>query len=517
MHYAIHNLDLKDKIAHLMTIDIPGPELEQETLEHLSERAWGGVILFDKNIRDRQQTVELIRNIHQAIPTRPLISVDQEGGLVNRFRFSEMNLSPGAMALAATKDLELTQKVHRVMAEEMHSLWVHLDFAPCIDVNNNPNNPIIGVRSFGACPEQVSRFAEAAVKGLQQGKVAPTIKHFPGHGDTHLDSHLTLPTVAHNRERLEEIELAPYRALIKQGCEVLMTAHILYPALESDPECPATLSRTILTDLLRDELGFQGVIATDSLAMHAIAHNIGIEEAAIKSLEAGADMILPLGSFDDHLKVVGAIEQAVLSGRLSESRIDESVQRIMELKKSYPAEGSDQVPYDRESNYNIMKEAAQRSVTVHQKGSSSLPCPPKTLLLAPDSLPLSPLGEMQENPGLKNFYPEELGWTERRYHPQASGLGLHPLLELAQEHDQVVLMVYSRSQLPETTLELYRRLKEVHPSLIFVSLSSPYLSACCDEQDTIIFTYNYTPLSLQALADLLQGTLQATGTCPVPI
>lgn len=522
MSHPLTQLPLAEKVAQLLMIDFPGLTLDETSQQHFRQVPWGGVILFAKNVESREQTVELNQQINQTIAHQPLIAIDQEGGLVDRCRFSEMTLSPGAMALAATQDPKASYEAHKIQALELKDLGFNLNFAPCIDVNNNPLNPIIGARSFGEDPDLVGEYGAQAIRGLQENQVAATAKHFPGHGDTSFDSHLTLPIVRHPKERLEEIELKPFQDAIKAGVEAIMTAHIVYPAFSQSEDLPATFCPTILQQLLRDKMGFEGVIVTDSLAMQAIADHWGMAEATVRSVEAGADLILALGPFKDQLEAHQALLQAVESGRISEERIDQSLQRLQKLKETYPSTPQKQQSYLTEPHRKTMREIIARTITPYEKEQTFQAVSPeeKLLILMPDALPVTPLGEMQKSDSLAKFIQQvqpEQSCQELFYHPLGDLANWRELAAKAKEADRVLVALYSRSQLPDCTLEMLEHLQESGTELILVSLSSPYLYHQLQRSYPWFFSYNYTPLSLEALAKTLVGQLPPKGKLPVSL
>lgn len=519
----IASLTLSQKAAQLVMIDIPDQTLGDKTKQHLAKYEYNGIILFAKNVADRQQLVKLNRDLNETFEVAPLLTVDQEGGLVDRFRFPGMNNSPGAMGLSATGDSAKTERVHEIMGIELASLGISLDFAPCLDVNSNRQNPIIGVRSFGADPATVAEHGIAAMKGLQKGGVAACGKHFPGHGDTNADSHIDLPTVGRSREELDRTELAPFREAMKEGLDSIMTAHVTFPALDPTPGLPATLSKPILTGLLREEYGYDGVIFTDSMAMKAVADRWGVGEAAVLSVEAGADIVLACGPFENHIATVEGIIKAVESGRLPEERLDQSLARIFKLKAKY-CRGPEDVPsYPVKEHGSFLEEVCNQSVTCLQSADSQLPVKGKVLVLMPDMLPQTPLGELNRAVSLAEIMVEQNGdgsgveIEEDRYHLHASGDSFRDLSSKAADYDHVVVCLYSRDQLPDGQKSLVENLLRDGVKPIVVSLSSPYLFDRVDNNVTTrLLTYNYTPRSLQALARFLLGRQDAPGVCPVP-
>jgi beta-N-acetylhexosaminidase len=285
----------------------------------------GGVVLYARNAVDREQLGALsgaLRDVRDDV----LVAIDEEGGDVTRLEADTGSSYPGNWALGHVDDVELTRDVALAMGADLASVGVNLDLAPVADVNTNPDNPIIGIRSFGADPELVSRHVAAFVGGLQEAGVAACAKHFPGHGDTAEDSHLQLPTV----ETLEDAALRPFRAAIGAGTRGIMTAHIRVAALGQEP---GTLSRRVLTELLRDELGFKGLVMTDALEMRAISATVGVEDGAVLALAAGADALcLGHDLFEEETDaLVRAIVAAVRDGRLTEERLAEAAARVAEL------------------------------------------------------------------------------------------------------------------------------------------------------------------------------------------
>ena len=519
----ISSLTLSQKAAQLVMIDIPDQTLGEKTKQHLAKYEYNGIILFAKNVTDRKQLVKLNRDLNETFEIAPLLTVDQEGGLVDRFRFPGMNNSPGAMGLSATSDSKKTERVHEIMGIELASLGISLDFAPCLDVNSNRQNPIIGVRSFGADPKTVTEHGIAAMKGLQKGGVAACGKHFPGHGDTNSDSHIDLPTVGRSREELDRTELAPFREAMKEGLDSIMTAHVTFPALDPTPGLPATLSKPILTGLLREEYGYDGVIFTDSMAMKAVADRWGVGEAAVLSVEAGADIILACGPFENHIATVEGLIEAVKSGRLPEERLDQSLARIFKLKAKYCRGPEDEPSYDVEKHHAYVADVCNQSITCLESANGQLPLQGKVLVLMPDMLPQTPLGELNRAVSLAEILlkekPEDndVLIEEDRYHLHASGDSFRELSTKATEYDRVVVCLYSRDQLPDGQKSLVENLLRDGVEPIVISLSSPYLFDSLDKQVTTrLLTYNYTPLSLDALARFLLGRQEAPGVCPVP-
>jgi beta-N-acetylhexosaminidase len=299
-----------------------GREAPDWLLRRLDE-GLGGVVLFAPNVRDRAQVTVLAASLRRVRP-EVVIAIDEEGGDVTRLEVATGSSYPGNLALGVLDDVDLTEQVAGALARGLAGVGVTTNFAPVADVNTNPDNPVIGVRAFGSDPEVVARHVAAFVRGTQAQGVAACAKHFPGHGDTAVDSHLDLPTV----EGDLEAALVPFRAAVDAGVRSVMSAHLVVPAL--DPETPATLSRAVLTDLLRGELRFDGMTVTDALEMRAIAGRMGMGEAAVRAVAAGADAICLGRDVDDShvLEVRDALVAAVRAGRLALDRLADAARRV---------------------------------------------------------------------------------------------------------------------------------------------------------------------------------------------
>jgi beta-N-acetylhexosaminidase len=329
---------LRRQIGQLLIAGFDGPAIPAELKSLSREFGLGGLILFARNIADPEQVAELAFEAARLDPEVPLwVSVDQEGGRVARLKapFTEW---PAMVTLGRSGDLALAARFARALASELKAVGITLDFAPVLDIHTNAKNPVIGDRALAETADEVARLGAAIVRTLQAEGVAACGKHFPGHGDTSTDSHLELPLVEHPPDRLRAVELVPFRAAIDAGVAAIMTAHILVPAL--DDRRPATLSKRIITGLLRQELRFDGVILSDDLEMKAIAAEYAVPSAAVLALEAGCDGVLICsGDHNAQASALEAIVHAVEDERLPLSQIEDALKRQQRAKERFLATG----------------------------------------------------------------------------------------------------------------------------------------------------------------------------------
>ncbi|WP_412857685.1 glycoside hydrolase family 3 protein [Bacillus sp. 179-C3.3 HS] len=355
----VQDMSLDEKIGQMLMPDfrhwqtknesspIGLTKMNKEVSQLVEKYHLGGVILFAENVTETKQTVKLTHEFQKASPNIPLlISIDQEGGIVTRLQ--KGTHFPGNMSIGASRSIKNAYDTGKIIGKELNALGINTNFSPVLDVNHNPNNPVIGVRSFGSDPALVTRLGLQTMKGLQKEKTISTLKHFPGHGDTAVDSHYGLPLVEHDINRLKEVELYPFQQAINAGADMVMTAHVQFPAIDDttyqskkDGEkimVPATLSKKVITHLLKKEMGFQGVVVTDALNMKAIADNFGQKEAVVMAIKAGVDIALmpaPVTSLKTEKNldnVFNALKQAVLNQEIPMSQINQSVENILQLK-----------------------------------------------------------------------------------------------------------------------------------------------------------------------------------------
>ena len=327
---------LREKVGQLFMVGFDALQADEHIKTLIRNKKVGGVILFRRNVHTPAQVSALCRELQEinaeVSDTPLLISIDQEGGMVMRIEQGVTPI-PAAMAFQAAGSIPDCERLNQISGDEMRQLGINMLLAPVLDVNNNRSNPVIGVRAYGEDADTVIAYGMAAMRGQQSTGVAVTAKHFPGHGDTATDTHYAMALVPHDKARLHAVELAPFRAAIAGGVDAIMTAHVVFPAFETDTSVPATLSKGVLTDLLRGEMGYDGVVISDCLEMAAIADGIGITQGAIATLQAGADIVLISHREAQQHAAIEAVVAAVEYGAIPMARIDEAVARVATLKR----------------------------------------------------------------------------------------------------------------------------------------------------------------------------------------
>jgi beta-N-acetylhexosaminidase len=454
-----------------------------------------------------------------------LIALDQENGLVRRLGESITNF-PGAMALGATGDEEVTQAVAEATGQELRALGVNMNLAPDADVNNNPANPVIGVRSFGEDPQLVARLTAAAVRGYRAAGVVSDLKHFPGHGDTAVDSHLGLPTVPHTRERLERVELPPFRAGIAAGADTVMLAHLRLPNLAPDDDAPASVSPAVVR-LLRESLGFSGVILTDCLEMDAIANTLGVERGATLALHAGADIIL----ISHHIAPQrGAIERAraaVASGELAEDTIRQAAERVLRLKARTLAWDALPAPVSvatvsSDAHQRLRDRAYARTVTLVRDDAHLLPLrlpadAPMLVIAQPPASVTKAVDTVYQHAFLVDaIRARHANTRDVCLGSDATEDDSAALLRAAQAA-ALLIVVTINAHLDPRQSDLMRRLIATGRPTIAIAACNPYDLADASAAPTALATYEYTQPALAAVTSVLFGELAPQGRLPVSL
>ncbi len=485
-----------DLAGRLMMVRLFGTELDADTDAFLRQYKVGGACLFRQNMVDAPQLSRFTGALKDAMGEHALIALDQEGGAVVRSTW--VPAPPSAMALGAANDPELAREVGAAVARAVRSLGFNWNFAPVLDLNNNPHNPVIAERSFGADPETATRIAMAWMAGSESEGVACCVKHFPGHGDTHVDSHRDLPTVDKPLEELERFEFAPFR-MAAASAPAVMTAHIVYPAL--DPVYPATMSRPILTGILRERFGYAGVIITDGMDMHAIAHRYGAGEAAVNALVAGADMVMAIGARETQVETVHAIAQAIRDGVLPLPEVEARLARLSKLAERHPAGSS---AYAVEPDDRALMARAWRAGLTALNDPQRPPRGSQVRLVAradvvsdgvseagvPAASIAAALGRLYEVELVTFADAESFAWDA-----------------LPQDGRFTILASTARKRYGPQARATW------HPDL-HLALWNPYQAL--DFDAPALMTYGFAPPAVDAVVAWLAGEIDAPGHCPVP-
>jgi len=526
---TLAGLSLRDKIAQLVQIRVPGTFLNRRGPEFLKiaaeirEHHVGGVVLFAGHVHESA----VLLNELQGMSRLPLlVASDFERGAA--FRISDTTPFPWTMALGAAGDESLAYRQGRVTAREARALGVHWIFAPVVDINSNPENPVINIRSFGEDLETVARLGAAFIRGAREGGVLTTAKHFPGHGDTAVDSHLGLPVIRADARRLRSLEFVPFQSAIAAGVDSIMTAHVAVPGITGDAGVPATLSARVLTDALRGELGFEGLVVTDALEMAGVTGRYWGGRAAVAALAAGADiLLLPT----DALVAINEVERAVGRGEISEARIDASVLKILKAKSrlrlhlhrrvKLPSIGSDVAAPE---SLALAQEIADRAVTVIRDDARRLPLDPVaepriySLVLTP-GLDSSPASVFQAE--LRRRFPTvTTAWANARIPADQE----EAILKSAANADVVLCSIVMRlatgqpsQSIPAAQRRILARLAASPRPVIWIALGSPYVLEMAPPSVTSLCTFSTSESSQIAAAKALSGAVRVAGRLPVSI
>ncbi|MFF4710193.1 glycoside hydrolase family 3 protein [Streptomyces eurythermus] len=489
----------------------------------------GGIIYFAwaHNTRDPRQIAALSDGIQRVSLDQPrglpvLIATDQEHGAVCRIG-KPATLLPGAMAIGAGRSRSDARTLGRISGAELRAMGVHQDYAPDADVNVNPANPVIGVRSFGADPDAVAALVAAEVGGYQSAGVATSAKHFPGHGDTSVDSHYGFPVITHSRELWERLDAVPFRAAIRAGVDSIMTGHIQFPALDGSGD-PATLSRPVLTGILREELGYDGVVITDSLGMQGVRTKYGDDRVPVLALKAGVDQLLNPPSLD---VAWNAVLTAVRNGELTEDRLDESILRILRLKArrgvlDHPWARPDRIgrTVGTKAHLATADRIAERTTTLLVNEDGTLPFDhrreQRVLVVGAD--PASPSGTTGPPTGVLAAALTELGFTATALSTGTapSAATVDKAVTAAGNADAVVVATYNVTA-GSSQRTLVDRLLATGRPVAVVAVRNPYDIAQLPAVRACLATYCWTDVELRAAARVLAGRVAPRGRLPVPV
>lgn len=525
--------EIQKKVGQLMVFGFKGKTASPEIKKLIREHHVGGIILFGRNIGTPEEvlslTTELQREAKEAGHSHPLlICIDQENGIVRRLG-EGTTIFPGAMLLGATDNPKNAYAIGIATGRELKHLGVNWNLAPVVDVNNNPENPVIGVRSFGESAEKVSQFGQEAIQGMQDAGIITTLKHFPGHGDTTVDSHLDLPVISHSMERLEQIELKPFVDCIERGADTVMSAHVYFPAIETKANVPATLSKKVITGLLREKLGFDGVVTTDCMEMNAISETIGTARGGVEAIKAGVDLIMVSHLHTRHFETLNEILGAIESGEIEEKTINDAYERVMKLKEKYliwediQLEGTLSVSPEvgcLQHEFEAL-EVYRQGVTI-VKNNDTLPLPNtdehKVLVVYPENN-----AKMQVED--KKYLSLALGEAIQEVKPSAEVISIsNPptdeeitrIVEKAKDYDTVIVGTLTVNQGDNQTM-LIETLHNEGCNLVVIATRSPYDLMYLPDIPAYVCTYEFTYPALKTAAEAIFGKKAAKGKLPVTI
>ena len=525
----IEKMTLREKIAQMIISPSDGTDGSENSADFLRVRDLimkekiGGVIFFKGNARFQAEMTNRWQELSQ-IPL--LISADYERG--TGMRLTDGSIFPNNMALGATDNEKYSYEMGKIIAEECRLLGVHQNYAPVMDINNNPKNPIINVRSYGDNSELVSKMGTAFIKGMQERGVIATAKHFPGHGDTDIDSHNDLPVLQFDMERMKNLELKPFQSSIDAGVKSVMIAHLSLPELEKNPKIPSSLSKSIVNDLLIEKMGFKGLIVTDALNMSGITKNFSTEEISVMCVEAGIDLILmPVGE----IKAINAIEEAVKSGRLSEDRINLSCEKILRAKnelglfeKKVVSIESLESGINSEKAKKLAREIADASLTLVKNNNDIIPVKSNK-----DYLIISINNTTDKNPS--NQFLDGLGTSLRNINSgykmreiEGGKIEIESYINEAFNYEYVIIPIFSKVVhksgtvgIPEKQIELIKKLIDSGKKVAVVSFGNPYLLKGFSDVDTYVAAYSDSPASIEAGIKAITGEIGISGKLPVTI
>ena len=537
---TIAGMTTEEKVGQLFMLAFAGDQLEEARIL-MEEHLVGGAYISNDNVPTASAALHLCNTLQSfAANTRLglplLLGCDQEGtwSVIS----AESAMGPGNMALGATGDRQCAYDMYRVIAREMSGVGLNVVLGPAADCNSNPHNSIIGMRSFGEDPELVAEMTAAAVRGLQDNGSVATLKHFPGHGDTRLDSHRGLPTVTRTRDDLMRIDLRPFAAGINAGAKIVMTSHIIFSALDS--ERPATLSPVILGDLLRGELGFEGLVVSDSMNMHSMKRNYDPTDSAIQAFKAGVDLMMLAEEHYDHdaaqylenqRALIRAIIRAVDEGLISAERVDEAVRRVLRLKQeagftTEPRAGAAIV--GAEENRAVELTVARRAVSVLRDQEGLLPLLPSTPITLVNTTKRSAYDVLTQTRGIgPNQATAAFDAFAQSLAAKCDDMQIVAAEDYANETipaEGVVVAVTENFTLPGMDFDQSRQaeiIRSLHESagerLLVVALRDPYELANFPEVGTYVCSFSFRPCAAQAAAEVLLGETEASGRSPVSV
>lgn len=509
-------MDWKAQVGQRLVGGFPGKEMSPEFIRLVREYKVGNVILFAHNVESMAQVRDLCEEIQKLVREETghsaFITIDQEGGVVTRLPESGCNV-PGAMAVAATGDPENAELLAAITARELKGLGVNFNLAPVMDVNNNSLNPVIGIRSYSDKPEVVAEYGAAAVRGYKKENFLSCAKHFPGHGDTAVDSHLGLPVIEKSLEELEELELKPFRAVFENGIQAVMTSHILFPKLEPD-NIPCTMSRRIITGILKEKIGFQGLVLSDCMEMDAIRKYYGTAKGVAAAMAAGVDMVLVSHTSELMEEGIQEIYRAVEEGRISLEEMEASAEKIIAYKEKYIENGI--------FNEGCGEEDRKKEREIRRKGfvltqGRIFPMGRKTFFTGCPGFRATLASSADDRTvNFAEYMAEKFGGKAQLTSKNPDENEISAILSAAEGADSIVVSTYN-SYMQPGQMELIRALSGKKVPLLVAALRNPYDLADLPENAAGIAAWDNTPETLELLEEVFRGQYVPEGKLPLKI
>ena len=495
----------EQKAGRLLMPTIDAAYIEKHAADIRDGTLRAGMLAWDKHSDEELRALRVRLDLLTGSGDRFLLAVDHEGGPLFTQRSAGLTIFPGNMALGATGDEVLALEAARGSAFELTNLGIDMVFSPVADVNSDPLNPIISIRAFGDDPKDVSRFTKAAVRGYEAGGVIPVVKHFPGHGDTDTDSHSGLPSIKKSSTAIHSVDLPPFKAAVNEGVQAVMTAHILIPALGAGKK-PATLSSRVLQGVLREKMGFSGVIVSDSLEMSAITKNRTVAEASVEAVRAGCDLLLTGRA---PLKEI----RKRIAAEIDASRIDASLVRIAALEKR-PSDFSRKKLRSPDWAARVI---ADSSVTLLRDRKKLLPLKGRgngLLFVVHRSMRFKKEAKSLGNAVKKQFPEADTVFVS----PKPSASAVKEAMRKARLASQIVVFSYHWGRKPFPSQKRFiSRLLQLNKPAVLVSGMSPYDIPSYPDAGTVVIAYGFTEVSLGASVRLLAGVIQPSGHLPVSL
>ena len=515
-------LTLREKIGQLVMIGFNGTSPTPELLEMIKNEKVGSIILFSRNIESAEQVAKLNRQLQLIAqennhPNPLIIATDQENGIVRRLSTTVAEF-PGNMTLGAVNDLQTTYDVSQATAKVIKSLGINMNLAPVLDCNSNPENPVIGVRSFGESAQHVATHGVEFIKGHQSAEVLTSGKHFPGHGNTYRDSHNEIPVVSSSYEELRKVELVPFIAAIKNDVVSLMVSHVHYSAIDHHEKVPASLSKNVISGLLRNELGFDGLVLTDCLEMNAVSQTVGVAEGALRALQSGADMPIISHTYSEQIKAIDRIEQAVLDGELGHDVIEKALERISKVKKGFlqwPTENENNVVTEKDiTNYrSLAKSTYERGVTIVKQ---TYPFSAQDIKNVHAIWMLGNQRTIAEDGNdIRLSIRHLMETSDIKVSEQWLPVNFTSIVNTGDESDIVVLFT-DYQQIDDEVMEIIDSSIDKR-KLVVVAVKSPYVLSCFTNVQALIACYDPSECAIQACVDVIVGKYMPSGVLPVTI